>query len=231
MSLQNDFDKIDKKFAAFENFLVQPTDEQSQVLDLLTESLGAEDKNTIAKAAEELKKIRTFYQNRFEANTGVIAQAVILAEYDALYHNLYKITANEISAEEVLEEIENDTLLWEAGIIIKNILNVCAALLWLLPVAASLVIMPFIVPFLSINPFLGVSLLITCSAALIFGLYEALDNLSYITSLEPVEENLLVELSFFSKMNTLYKPDGMDAPESEDSDYDCERSYDIFAQV
>jgi hypothetical protein len=231
MSLQNDFDKIDKKFAVFETFLVQPTEQQSQVLDLLKESLGAKGRDTIAKAAEELKEIRTFYRNRFESNTGVIAQAVIFAEYDALYTNLYKVTANEISAEKVLEEVENDTLIWEAGIIIKNVLNVCAALFWLLPVAASMVIMPFVVPFISINPLLGISLLITCTSAFLFGLCGVIDNLTDISSVRPVEDNLLVELSFFSKMNTVYKPNGLDAPDSEDSDYDLERSYDIFASA
>lgn len=224
MSLQSNFNKIDKKFAAFENHLKNPNSDQFYVL-----MLAVGDPQTIKNAAQELGKIRAFYEKRFEANTGLIAQAIILAEYDALYNTLYKITKNQISAENAREQIENDTVICETYILFKDIFSVCLGFMWLLPVAASLVILPFTLPFLSINPLLGVSLLMTCGSALILSLSQSINNFMDISSTSTAQENLLVELSFFSKMNSLFKPNGMDAVPSEDAEYDSERSYDIFA--
>lgn len=231
MTLQEEFDKIDKKFAAFQTFLEHPTNEQSLAHQSITETLGKDGEAIIKNATNELGKIRTFYQERmYSAN--FISEAAIVTEYDMLYKRLYRVTQNEIRTEDALQEIENDTLLWKSCIFIKNLMHVCLAIAWVLPVAAAVLILPFALPVVSVNPLLGLSLFISSTAALFLSIAKIYDHLNSIQSTTPVSEKGKWELSFFSKINSLYKPDGSNAPAySDDSDYseESERSYDIFA--
>jgi hypothetical protein len=204
--VQDDFKAIDSKFVQFQALLENPTPEQAITHRLIFKNLGDNYKEILESAIDEIKKIRQFYQELYSSPSNLFSQSVILEEYDKVYVHLDKLSQNQMSQEQIIKNINDQNTLFNTSLVMANLIHIGLIIAWTLPIAAGLVLLPFILPVVSISPILGVALAIAASTSIVLSLAQIVEEASAIESTSSITQKEDLELSLFSTMNRLFKP-------------------------
>lgn len=215
--LLNKFTDIDNKFALFQLFLVNPTQEQRVMQrQLFKQTLGINYENITREAALELKYIREFYTRRYDEAANSSAKENIINEYRDLYECFGELTLKAPDIQDAVKKIKQNMNKLANNIILNNLLNVCFALAlafaalgaWILIPLATLIVLP-------IQPFIGTALLATGFASLVLSIYNYVQCLERLQGTGFVREERKHEISFFSTIEKLFsapsKPDNKPA--------------------
>lgn len=199
-----EFRKIDKRFVNLQAFLENISDEQSMGHMLMQAIIGEKNNSLLKNAHTELQDIRDFYHDCFYT-ASKSDQIDILKRYNEFSVIMSQLIHNQITLKEASDRINKTTSDWESDITCDNVLNVCEAIAWAIPLAAGIILLPFIVPVLSVTSMLGFAVLIASLSSIVLSLNQICDNLFDLQDSDPIFENSRRELSFFGKLNDLNK--------------------------
>jgi hypothetical protein len=105
-------------------------------------------------------------------------------------------------------------------------MHFCFAIACAIPLVAGIAILPFVLPVIALNFFLGAAILTAASSSIILALSQCYNNFFVIESTKPVRSNSIVELSFLYNMNKIHlspkstKPTSSEPTSSEPSSED-----------
>jgi hypothetical protein len=196
------FKELNNNFAKLQFFLEAAAKQNSAANLVLNMLMGPNKNHIMVQANIELAQIRDFYCERFYSASEA-EKVNILKRYQEFYSTLSKISNGELTIDIASKKLCETTNSWEDDIVFNNVLHVCFAITCALPLVAGLVILPFALPVISLDFFIGATLLTAASSSIILALSQCYNNLSNIESTKPVRSNSLLELSFLNNMSMI----------------------------
>ncbi|CAM2899607.1 DUF5638 domain-containing protein [Legionella worsleiensis] len=199
MTLANKFKAVDKQFADFQHLLSCNTPSELK----LNCSLSQEQQQIFKNVLNELQIIREFYHDRFY-NKGIITQEEVIKQYSELHTLLLQLSTNTLSLDQALQKINTKSEHWSLDIIKKNILKVCYAVAFLIPVVAGVSLLAFVFPLMTFSLTSALILMVSGVVSLSLSLSKIWDNLSSVESTSSVKNNTGLEQSFLGNIHTLF---------------------------
>ncbi len=198
------FIELDNKFAKIQTYLEKGAVPGS-VMDLLFKKIMGQDRSeTMSNANSELTQIRSFYNQRFHSASSCDKEA-ILSRYEELYEIFSQITHNNLAINDAEKRVKNNLDEWKVDIVCNNIIHFCLAVACALPLVAGIIVLPFVLPVISLDFFIGAAILTAASSSIFLALNSCFNNLADMESTKPVRKNSIVELSFLNNLNKLLK--------------------------
>lgn len=203
--LHNKFTEVDNKFASFQLFLVSPNDEERVMhRQLFNQTLGINYPNILQDASLELKYIREFYTRRYDEAKNATAKENIINEYRDLYGTFSEITVKSPNIQDAVKKVEKNMDKLANNIILNNLLNVCFALALAFATLGAGILIPIATAVIPIEPFIGITLLATGCASFILSIEKCVNCIEKLQWTDSVKKEKKHELSFFSKIDTLF---------------------------
>lgn len=175
-----------------------------------------ENKKLLEAAIKELDAINEFYFNSFYSEDNEATKIKLCTKYSALYNHfddLFKVPCTDESIPNKINNIKNHIDDLKDDLYINNLLHIGSALLWLIPVVAGAMIIPFTLPLLSINIFLGLAMLTATTVAILLSLekigghlYDIRWTTKHLTEECERQESLLNKLPVLSKLSLFSPP-------------------------
>lgn len=206
--VQTEFEELNNNYSKIQSFLEIAAAPHSVANQLFNMAMGVNkihlnETSILIQANKDLTAIRNFYCKRFySASNG--ERSAILARYQELYDILSQIAEGELTIELATQKINKTTETWENNIIFNNVMHFCFAIACALPLAAGIAILPFVLPVIALNFFLGAAILTAASSSIVLALSQCYNNFSLLESTKPVRNNSMVEFSFLNNMNKIH---------------------------
>lgn len=203
--MQEEFKKIDQQFEQFqidlESLMVKHNSNNVPIYELENDVM-------VRSIISELIKIRAFYQDHFNSTTDLLSQSASLNEYKELSIKLYQVLQKKITPNEAIERIRTHNSYLTMKVVLHDLVNLFCAISWLLPLAGGVVLLPFVVPLLSVSLCGGLALLSSTCCAIYFSCSQIIQDLSTLESTSSITKKGVLECSFFKTLRTLENIDG-----------------------
>ncbi|WP_298624349.1 DUF5638 domain-containing protein [uncultured Legionella sp.] len=219
--IQKEFEELDKNYSQIQDLL--ENEGPDTAINQLVRMVMKENKVQINETAllkqtnKDLASIRNFYCRRFYS-ASESEKPNILARYKKLYEIVNKVFSGNLTIEHASKMIKATASDWENNIVWDSVIRLCGAVACVIPLAAGIVILPFVLPVIALNFYIGAAILTAASSSIILAISQCYNNLSNIESTAPVKNNSKTELSFLCNMNKVHLSAKAFEPNSQEHD-------------